>query len=285
MQTFESVYKSKFKEQLTKFIDEDIIVSNDVNIRPFSNNADIVVAVIKTGVGQASSRNEIDLVNTTVNINFLVEANKMQRLLGALTSLRWNFNGKWDELKIPIYDVSQAKLVDKTYIFKPVFTTPVMMGDLGSVSSVKETITVASVVMSVSLGYSSNIEAKGDKFWLRVKPNGSYRWLPINYIESSLNYETVYEPVQIKGEAVARQKPLVENTIFTFTYLKALPGNDDLQDYLSEQFMTNGEAISNQNIKLRRHDLPNRQEIDIQKISIEERFVNSQKVLTLILER
>lgn len=284
MQTFESVYKSKFKEQLTKFIDDEIIVSNDINIRPFSTNPDLLISVIKTGIGQASSRNEIDLVNTTINVNFLIQANKVQDLLGALTSLIWNFNGKWDELKIPIYDVNLSKLTEKTYIFKPVFTTPVIIGDLGTVASVKETITIASVVMSISLAYSSNVEAKGDKFWLRIQRDGIYNWLPINAIEYDMTYAPAYDSVPIEGNNFIEQVYLSETIIFRFTLLKKLPGVDLLQDVLTNQFLTNN-PISKQDVKLRRYDPPNRQEVDIQKITIEERFVNSQKFIVLTLER
>src|SRR5690554_340552 len=160
MQTFEQVYKEKLKKQLEQFLDNPIIVSSDISYDPLIEDANAIVAVIKTGIGQASSRNDYDLIQTTFTVNFILDANNTQLLLGALTSLIWNYNGKWDTLTLNVWNVLIDKLEEKPYIFKPVFTTPVPVGGINKVKSATKTIDAVNVMFNISVGYSSNADMK-----------------------------------------------------------------------------------------------------------------------------
>jgi len=276
MQTFEQVYKEKLKKQLEQFLDNPIIVSNDINYDPLINDSDTIVAVIKTGIGQASSRNDYDLIQTTFTVNFILDANNTQLLLGALTSLIWNYNGKWDTLTLNIWNVLINKLQAKPYIFKPVFTTPVLVGGINKVKSATKTIDAVNVMFNISVGYSSNADMKPSKFELIVD-GVSY---PINAIRYNIASEPIYRPSTLKNKKFQNQGYVSENIVFSFTMLKALPGVDATHDLLSSQFYGD-DFLSNKTLKLKQEN----NVVDIQTLSIEEVYENGSKVLVLTLMR
>lgn len=276
MQTFEQVYKEKLKKQLEQFLDNPIIVSSDISYDPLIEDANAIVAVIKTGIGQASSRNDYDLIQTTFTVNFILDANNTQLLLGALTSLIWNYNGKWDTLTLNVWNVLIDKLQEKPYIFKPVFTTPVPVGGINKVKSATKTIDAVNVMFNISVGYSSNADLKPDDFTLIIDDVP----FPIRAVRYDMTSAPAYEPINDLGEQFSTQELFSENIVFTFRLLKSLPGVDALQDILSDEFFGN-DFLSRKELKLKRGN----KEVGVQLTSLQEIYEAGTKIMLLTLSR
>ncbi len=276
MQTFEQVYKEKLKKQLEQFLDNPIIVSSDISYDPLIEDANAIVAVIKTGIGQASSRNDYDLIQTTFTVNFILDANNTQLLLGALTSLIWNYNGKWDTLTLNVWNVLIDKLQEKPYIFKPVFTTPVPVGGINKVKSATKTIDAVNVMFNISVSYSSNVDLKPDDFTLIIDDAP----FPIRAVRYDMASAPAYEPINDLGEQFSTQELFSENIVFTFRLLKSLPGVDALQDILSDEFFGN-DFLSGKDLKLKRGN----KEVEVQLTSLQEIYEAGTKIMLLTLSR
>lgn len=276
MQTFEQVYKEKLKKQLEQFLDNPIIVSSDISYDPLIEDANAIVAVIKTGIGQASSRNDYDLIQTTFTVNFILDANNTQLLLGALTSLIWNYNGKWDTLTLNVWNVLIYKLQEKPYIFKPVFTTPVPVGGINKVKSATKTIDAVNVMFNISVGYSSNADMKPDDFTLIIDDVP----FPIRAVRYDMTSAPAYEPINDLEEQFSTQELFSENIVFTFRLLKSLPGVDALQDILSDEFFGN-DFLSGKDLKLKRGN----KEVEVQLTSLQEIYEAGTKIMLLTLSR
>lgn len=277
MRTFEQKYKEKFREQLAQFvIDKPIIVSNDISYEPLENDANALVAIIRTGAGLTSGRSGFDLINVTFNITLITASNDLQKVLGALTSLVWNYQGNWDSVELPIYNVQTKNLEDRTYIFKPVFTTPVVIGGEQEVKVEGETLEVSSVVMSVTVGYSSNADMKPDNFELEIE-GVKY---PINAIRYDMSSVPVSDPSLPMGERFVKQNITNDTIAFNFSLLKTLPGVDPLIDVLTAEFFADV-GLSSKNLRLYRGT----DVVDIQTFQLTEVFENGSKIINLVLSR
>lgn len=277
MRTFEQKYKEKFKSQLEQFLsDKPITVSNDISYEPLENDANALVAIIRTGAGLTSGRSGFDLINVTFNITLITASNDLQKVLGALTSLVWNYQGNWDSVELPIYNVKTKNLEDRTYIFKPVFTTPVVIGGEQEVKVEGETLEVSSVVMSVTVGYSSNADLQPESFELEIDGE-KYAIKPIRYDIASICSAT---PAAVEGERFARQDITNDVVTFNFTLLKTLPGIDPLVDILANDFFAD-EGLSSKNLKLHKGEVC----VDIQTYQITEVYENGSKIINLVLSR
>lgn len=279
MKTFEQQFKVKFKEMLSNFIENEIVVSNDINYDPLVLNPDAVVAIITTGLGQTSSRNDYDLINTSFVVSFIVDANNLQKLLGSLTSLVWNFNGKWDNLTIPIWNLATKKLEDKTYIFKPIFTTPAPFGGTSKLQTRTKTIDVAMASFQITVGYSSNADIRPDKFDLEID---GIKYL-INAIRYNIDSAPVYDSTLINGTDFAEHTFLSHNIIYTFTIMKSLKGIDPLQDLFESELFAHESYLVNKNIRLHRYS-PN-MFVSIQTFTLRYAYENGSKILILTLTR
>jgi len=277
LRTFEQKYKEKFREQLAQFVnDKPIIVSNDISYEPLENDANALVAIIRTGAGLTSGRSDYDLINLTFNITLITASNDLQKILGALASLIWNYQGNWDSVELPIYNVQTKNLEDRTYIFKPVFTTPVVVGGEQEVKVEGETLEVSSVVMSVTVGYSSNADLQPESFELEIDGE-KYAIKPIRYDIASICSAT---PAVVEGERFARQDITNDVVTFNFTLLKTLPGIDPLVDILANDFFAD-EGLSSKNLKLHKDEVC----VDIQTYQITEVYENGSKIINLVLSR
>lgn len=281
MKTFEQVYKEKFKDMLANFVDNKIVVSNDISYKPLEYDADSIVTVIQTGLGQASTRNDYDLINTTFQLTFLLHANNLQMLLAALNSMIWNYNGKWEEIQVPIYVLSLETLQEKTYVYKPVFTTPTQIGGISKMAIEGRTINVVTVVMNIAVAYSSNADLKPDDFRLFVD-GAPYAIFPIEYsITSMPSYDT-----SLSFNDFANQELLNETVVFVFTLQKRTGAVGTLANMLTADFFTNSSFFSNKPIKLRKYsNLTTFVEVDIKSISIEEIYSSGTKLINLTLTR
>ena len=257
-------------------IDKPIIVSNDISYEPLENDANALVAIIRTGAGLTSGRSGFDLINVTFNITLITASNDLQKVLGALTSLVWNYQGNWDSVELPIYNVKTKNLEDRTYIFKPVFTTPVVIGGEQEVRTANETLEVSSVVMSVTVGYSSNADLQPESFELEIDGE-KYAIKPIRYDIASICSAT---PAAVEGERFARQDITNDVVTFNFTLLKTLPGIDPLVDILANDFFAD-EGLSSKNLKLHKGEVC----VDIQTYQITEVYENGSKIINLVLSR
>jgi hypothetical protein len=277
MQTFESQYKEKLKTQLAQFIpDKAITVSNDISYEPLEYDSNALVAIIRTGAGLTSGKSEYDLITVTFNISLITASNDLQKVLGALTSLIWNYQGKWDNVSIKIYNVASQSLEDKTYIFKPVFTTPVVIGGEQEVKIEGETLEVSNVIMSVTVGYSSNADMVPDSFDLEI--DGTK--YPINAIRYDHSSVPAYD-VCLPESAEFVKHTFLNNVIsFNFTMLKSLPGVDSLQDILSGEFF-GANRLSGKTLRLWRGDVV----ANIQTYQLTEVFENGSKIINLVLSR
>lgn len=277
MKTFEQKYKEKFKSQLAQFlIDKPITVSNDISYEPLENDANSLVAIIRTGAGLTSGRSGFDLINVTFNITLITASNDLQKVLGALTSLIWNYQGNWDSVELPIYNVTKNESENKTYIFKPVFTTPVVIGGEQEVKTASETLEVSSIVMAVTVGYSSNADMVPDSFELEIDEDK----YPIYAIRYDMSSVPISNPSLIFGERFAEANITNDTITFNFSLLKTLPGVDPLVDILSAEFFGD-EGLSSKTLKLHRGD----EVVDIQTYQLTEVFENSSKIINLVLSR
>lgn len=277
MKTFEQKYKEKFKIQLAQFlIDKPITVSNDISYEPLENDANSLVAIIRTGAGLTSGRSGFDLINVTFNITLITASNDLQKVLGALTSLIWNYQGNWDSVELPIYNVTNEEVENRTYIFKPVFTTPIVLGGEQEVKTANETLEVSSIVMAVTVGYSSNADMVPDSFELEIDGEK----YSINAIRYDMSSVPISNPSLIFGERFAKSNITNDTITFNFSLLKTLPGVDPLVDILTEEFF-NAEGLSSKVLKLYRGE----EVVDIQTFQLTEVFENGSKIINLVLSR
>ncbi len=277
MKTFEQKYKEKFKIQLAQFlIDKPITVSNDISYEPLENDANSLVAIIRTGAGLTSGRSGFDLINVTFNITLITASNDLQKVLGALTSLIWNYQGNWDSVELPIYNVTNEEVENRTYIFKPVFTTPIVLGGEQEVKTANETLEVSSIVMAVTVGYSSNADMVPDSFELEIDGE-KYSINAIRYDMSSVPVSDISPPI---GERFAKSNITNDTITFNFSLLKTLPGVDPLIDVLTAEFFAD---VGLSNKKLRLYRGPD--VVDIQTFQLTEVFENGSKIINLVLSR
>lgn len=277
MQTFESQYKEKLKTQLAQFIpDKPITVSNDISYETLEYDSNALVAIIRTGAGLTSGKSEYDLITVTFNISLITASNDLQKVLGALTSLIWNYQGKWDNVSIKIYNVASQSLEDKTYIFKPVFTTPVVIGGEQEVKIEEETLEVSTVIMAVTVGYSSNADMVPDSFNLEI--DGTK--YPINAIRYDYSSVPAYDVCLPENASFTKYTFLNDVISFNFTMLKSLPGVDSLQDILAGEFF-GADRLSGKTLRLWRGDVV----ANIQTYQLTEVFENGSKVINLTLNR
>jgi len=281
LKTFEQKYKEKFKIQLAQFlaqflIDKPITVSNDISYEPLENDPNSLVAIIRTGAGLTSGRSGFDLINVTFNITLITASNDLQKVLGALTSLIWNYQGNWDSVELPIYNVTNEEVENRTYIFKPVFTTPIVLGGEQEVKTANETLEVSSIVMAVTVGYSSNADMVPDSFELEIDGEK----YSINAIRYDMSSVPVSNPSLIFGERFAKSNITNDTITFNFSLLKTLPGVDPLVDILTEEFF-NAEGLSSKVLKLYRGE----EVVDIQTFQLTEVFENGSKIINLVLSR
>ncbi len=167
MTTFEQAYKAVLEGQLEEFITvNNVKVSNDINYKPLENDPTSVVAVIRTGPGTKSIMAGNDLTTTTFTVTLLCPANDLQTILAAINSLIWNYNGVWSSLSINIYNATTDVAGDRTFNYRPVFASPFQLGTQQDVKTANETIKVATILWSVTVGYSSTAEVKPSTYYL-----------------------------------------------------------------------------------------------------------------------
>ncbi len=276
MVTFEKAYKDVFKNQLIQFTDKTITVSNDINYKPLEKDPDALVVIIKTGPGTKRNSATNDLTSVTFNINFIVNANDIQKILGALNSLIWNYNAVWSTVDIPVYDIATKELNTKTFTYYPTFTTPFLLGSVYDLKTANETIKAATLMMSATISYSSNASTEPEIYKL---------W--INDTEYILNFERIesvsapaYEYNPINTEPFLQ--PIFLNNVITFNFviLKAKGGIDALHDLLHEEYFSNN-LLSGNTLKLTQGATT----INIKTYTLSEVYENGITVINLTLTR
>lgn len=277
MKTFEQVYKEKFKGQLEKFIDKPLRVTNDLNYRPLEDDPNEVAVIIRTGPGIRSSIASYDLTSLTFYVDFIVAANSVQELLGALNNLTLYYNAVWDSVTIDIYNPGQDRNITTTFHFKPIFSTPFIQGNQFSLRTKQGTINAISVNMSVTVGYASNAAVLPETYKLRIDG----RDYVINYDSRTVVDSPVYKQTD-EGGKIIKQRLLSHVVTYTFVILRSAPGVDPLQDILvGNAYEQPANMLSGNTLKLIRGN----KVIDIQTYNITERYLNGASVLELTLTR
>lgn len=277
MNTFEKVYKEKLEQQLMKFTDKFIVISNDINFSPLEKNKNNLVMIIRSGAGVRSSKEGYDLTTQTFTIDLITEINDLQQVLGSVNSFINHKNGKWDTLKIDIYDPDNQSLDTKTFDFKPVFTTPFPAGNPFDIMTKTETIKAIAISLSITVGYSSTACIKPEKFYLKIGNETYY----IDTTRYEKNFLPTYAQEELTDKRFLKQKKVADVITFTFVLLKKK--NDVLHNLLSNEFTKkNEESLINQEIKL---ITESNAIIDIQTINITETYEAGATIIILTLGR
>lgn len=277
MKTFEQVYKEKFKDQLEKFIDKPLRVTNDLNYRPLEDDPNEVAVIIRTGPGTRSSIAGYDLTSLTFYVDFIVAANAVQELLGALNNLTLYYNAVWDSVTIDIYNPSEDRNLATTFHFKPIFSTPFIQGNQFSLRTKQGTINAIAVNMSVTVGYASTAAVLPEQYKLRIDGKDYV----INYDSRTVVDSPVYKQTD-EGGKIIKQRLLSHVVTHTFVILRSAPGVDPLQDILvGNAYEQPANMLSGKTLKLIRGN----KVIDIQTYNITERYLNGASVLELTLTR
>jgi len=278
MKTFEQVYKEKLKEQINKFIDKPVILSNDINTKPLEDNPNELAVIIRTGPGVKSSLSKYDLTTVTFYIDIITVANDVQMVLGAINNLILLHNASWDNVTIPIYDPNEKTTTDTRFSYKPIFSTPFIPGQQFNLRTKSATITAIAITMSVTVGYASNAAVEPSTFKLKI--NGTE--YNLKYERYEITNNPVYEPAAQIGERVLTQRFINNIVTYNFTLLKSAANVDNLHDILSADAMANvDEMLTTKKLQLSLGT----KTVDINTYSISEIYQDGATVIVLTLTR
>lgn len=278
MLTFERAYKEYLKAELAKYItDKPLKVSNDILNKPLENDPNEIAAIIRTGPGSKPSVSSYDLTNLTFTITFISLSNNLQYLLGALNSFIANDNGKWKQITLPIYDVSEEVSNDTVFAYKPVFSTPFMVGSQYKLKTANITIDAVNVVMSITVMFTSNASVIMPNYYLEV--NGVKSPL-VAVIKTDISSVPSYSP-SLKIGSKMNDQDFISNTVsMSITMIKMV--GDTIHDLLSNEFFANSDSmLSSKTLRLYRGDVS----VIIHSYTVTEIHENGIAMLTLTLSR
>jgi hypothetical protein len=282
MDTFESQYKEKFKAYFSEFLLEDkrklLEVSNDINFGALEKDENGIAVVIKSGLGNLPSNPNYDMVTKTFNISYTCSANNLQEILKAINSMIIYYNSKWDSIIIDVYNPEDDVLEVRTYLYKPEFTTPTLVGEEYDLrlDDAGKTIKAVTVLMQVNVTYASNVDLDNETYYLEI--NGTKHLITgfINYEEHN---QPSYDPSLKVGENILTQDLTSFNVAYVFTFVKSKSTLNTLHDILNNEcWLPTNQMLGNYPLVLYKGETS----VNIQTYSISKNVANN-NIKTIIL--
>lgn len=264
MQTFEKSYKAVLLEQLKEAMpNRKIYVSNDLHYKPLENDPNGVVAIIQTGMGTKSAISGYDMNTVPVVINFIIQANYLQELLGALDGIAKENNGMF----------SEAHYNNEQHYYKTVYATAYPIGAPFDMRTKTDIVRVMTVNWTLTLTYSSNAIIEPSTFKLRV---GSTDY-DIKYITRyEISSQPNKEQTQYRHDSRISQLLSSYSTVCSLVLLKV--SEDSFQTLLRADSIGKSSVLSNNALKL----IIDGDVIDIANHTVTEIYENNASVLNLV---
>lgn len=167
LSTFEQAFKTYLKTALATYItDKNIVVSNDVNFKPFEDDTNTVIAVIQSGNGNRSMMS--DVTDALLTITLICESNYTQDLLLHINQYINATSGVVNSISI-----SESSGSSKTYLYQVKWKTPMLAATPQDirVEQSNKIMKVALISLQGTINFTSEIELAPSVFKLRINGN------------------------------------------------------------------------------------------------------------------